>query len=574
MYLQNPVGYLDDFDIKFIYMDDTPLRKRPWFYIVAWLVILLVIYAWQISRMGGFVISEVDIFIDLLCVFPIFLVFWLVFFAQFVLPVHTFRDRQKIFDRLITYLFGGHGPAMFIRDGQLVKREGEERQKGTGVLWLDSASAAVTRTATAIKQTMGPGVHFIENKEMIAGTVDLHAQTYKTAPKETDKPFDEIKEGQDDAEFQAIQDRRKQVSALTRDGIEIVPDISVTFRVDTGFPKDGQPGSRFGFRAGITKKDKANEDKDKEAVRKAILGEGVNLNYKADSPRHRVAWNQLPAVLAVDVWREYAAKYTLDELFKPEQDTPPMPEQPPPSPDEDVDPFSQPVSVGRERESIQSAITSALRFLNVRMDRMIKWLEKKEVNASSKSPSATPPSALVTSSAQVEPKKVTALQVINDLVKARLTMPEVPALSDTGRPLESRPIPSREYQLLQDRGLKVLSVSIGNPRFSSTVEESIIKSWNASWLGNAKAESEQIDRHRNNVEKTAEEKAKRQYAESLSHEINSLAKSGKSDIKTTLKTLILHSHSLIRRREQLRRRMVSESQDIEEMIKWIEANGK
>ena len=34
-----------------------------------------------------------------------------------------------------------------------------------------------------------------------------------------------------------IQERRKQVSALTRDGIEVIPNISVMFRVDTGFPK-------------------------------------------------------------------------------------------------------------------------------------------------------------------------------------------------------------------------------------------------------------------------------------------------------------------------------------------------
>src|SRR5512146_3335223 len=106
-------------------MDDTPLYKKPWFYIAAWLFILLVAYGWQIIRMGGLVASELEIFIDLACVFPILLVLWLAFFAQFVLPVRTFRDRQKIFDRLVTYLFGGHGPAMFIRDGIVIKREGE-----------------------------------------------------------------------------------------------------------------------------------------------------------------------------------------------------------------------------------------------------------------------------------------------------------------------------------------------------------------------------------------------------------------------------------------------------------------
>ena len=553
-------------------MDDTPLYKRPWFYIAAWLVILLVVYGWQIVRMGGFVASEVDIFIDLVCIFPLLLVIWLAFFAQFVLPVRTSRDRQKIFDRLLTYLFGGHGPAIFIRDGHLIMREGEERKKGPGVLWLDSASAAVTRSATAIKQTMGPGVHFIDNGEFIAGTVDLHTQSQSVGPKESDKPFDGKKDSQTDEEFNQIQDRRKQVSALTRDGIEVVPNISVSFRVDTGSPKEGQPGSRFGFRTGITKKDKENEKQDKEAIRKAILGEGINPNVRADSPRHRVAWNQLPAVIAVDVWREYVAKFTVDELFKPEQIIPPTPPQLPQPTEEEVDPLSQPLQVSANRETMQEALTSFLRFINLRMKAFIQWLEQKEEDKTQKPPEPQPLAA-PSSNKKSDPQKKTALQVINDMVKARLTQAEVDILDDTGRRGEGT-IPSKEFELLKDRGLKLISVSISSPRFNPTVEESIIKGWNASWLNNAKAESEQIDRRRNNIEKTAEEKAKRQYVEALSREVNELAKSGKPSIKETLKALILKSHTMIQSSEQLRRRMTTEMLDIEEMIKWIEANGK
>jgi len=554
-------------------MDDSPLRKKPWFYIAAWLVILLVVYGWQISRMGGFIASEVDIFIDLVCIFPLLLVLWMAFFAQFVLPVRTFRDRQKIFDRLITYLFGGHGPAIFIRDGRLIMREGEERKKGPGVLWLDSASAAVTRTATAIKQTMGPGVHFIEKGEFIAGTVDLHTQSQSVGPKESDKPFEEKKNDQQtDDEFKQIQDRRKIVSALTRDGIEVVPNISVTFRVDTGFPKEGQPGSRFGFRTGITKRDKKNEAQDKEAIRKAILGEGINPNVQSDSPRHRVAWNQLPAILAVDVWREYVAKFTLDELFKQDKLVSAPPPQLPQPTEEEIDPLSQPIQESANKETLQDAITSMLQFINRQMRSLIKWLEQKEEDKTKK-PAVPQPPAPPPASTKSEPQKKTALQVINDMVKARLTQAEVDILDDTGQRGEGT-IHSKEFDLLKDRGLKLINVSINGPRFNSTVEDSIIKGWNASWLNNAKAESDQIDRRRNNIEKTAEEKAKRQYVEALSREINDLAKIGKPSIKETLKVLILRSHSMIRSSEQLRRRMTTEMQDIEEMVKWIEANGK
>ena len=170
-------------------MDDTPIYKRPWFYIAGWLFILLLVYGIQILRMGGIRANLSEIALDLACFFPILLVLWMAFFAQFVLPVRTFRDRRRIFDRLITYLLGGHGPALFVENGKIKEHIGERMKRGPGVLWLDSASGAVTRTAVSIRDTLGPGVHFLERYEYVAGTVDLHIQSQVIGPKELDKPF-------------------------------------------------------------------------------------------------------------------------------------------------------------------------------------------------------------------------------------------------------------------------------------------------------------------------------------------------------------------------------------------------
>jgi hypothetical protein len=170
------------------------------------------------------------------------------------------------------------------------------------------------------------------------------------------------------------------------------------------------------------------------------------------------------------------------------------------------------------------------------------------------------------------PKGKTALQVINDMVKARLTQPRVDILDDTGRRSdETRESP--EYKLLQDRGLEVLSVGIFTPRFNPAVEDQIIHQWNATWLLNAKQENALIDRERNILETTAQERAKRQYADTLSREINEAAKGSQPNEPEMLKTLVLRSRSMIRSSEQLRRRMSTELQDIDEIIKWIEENG-
>ena len=547
-------------------MDDTPLTKRKWFYIAGWLVFLLAIYGWQVYRMGGVQASLIYILFDLACIFPLVLLLWVAFFAQFVLPVRTSADRQRIVERLITYLSGGHGPALFIENGVIKEHSGERLKRGPGVVWLDSASAAVTRTATRIAQTMGPGVHFLGSGEFIAGTLDLHVQSQGIGPRESDRPFDP-QDGMDFSEYQQVQDRRKQVSALTRDGIEVLPNISVSFRVDTGFPKEGQPGSRFGYRTGITKKDKANEKADQAAIEKAILGEGINPNISSDSPRHRVAWNQLPAQLAVDVWREYVAKFTLDQLFKQDQIVFPPPPQMPEPTEEEIDPLSQPLQVGASQNRLEDSLTAMLREINKLMDRAIKSMNGTQHAAlKSPAPQFIPPPPAV----KAEPQMKTAIQVINDMVKARLTQPEVDVFDDHGI-RGSGNITSPEFKLLQSRGLKVLSVGISNIRFHPTIEDTIINRWSATWLKTAEEEKKQIERRLNILETAGQEQAIRQYAEKLSMDLLRKQPKGAAD---TLKTLIMRSRAIIIENEQLRKRMAESQEVFEDIIKWMELNGK
>jgi hypothetical protein len=546
-------------------MDDTPFYKKPWFYIITWLVVMLIFYGWLVT-MGDGNVNLINVAIDLACIFPLLLIFWMAFFAQFVLPVRTLQDRQKIFDRLLTHLFGGHGPAMFLRNGQLVKREGEENKKGPGVLWLDSASAAVTRTPVKIKQTLGPGVHFIDSREYIAGTLDLHIQSQVIGLRESDDPFAEPGDDVDDDEYDVIQDRRRMVSALTRDGIEVIPSISISFRVDTGFPKENEPGSRFGYRTGITKKAKAQEEEDKAAIRKAILGEGINPNIASDTTRRRVAWNELPASLAVDVWREYVAKFTLDELFMQEQLVPVPPSDPPQPTEEEVDPLSQPIQITANRTTLQDRFALILRRINLFLSSTIQRFEGA-TNATKTSALMHAGVAKPSSTGKREPIKKTALQVVNDMVNARLKKPEVDILDDHGNRGQGQ-IESQEYKLLKSKGIAVVSVGISNLRLNPQIEETIISRWTASWYENAARESKQIKSRQEIAKSYGRDKAFRQYAERLSGD---LIRKKPSGIKNTLKTLLLRTRTIIINNDLLRSEMAMEQQVLEDILRWIEA---
>lgn len=529
------------------------MTKRPWLYIVGWLVFLLLFYGWQIQRMGGLKAHVQEVLFDLLLVFPLLLVLWLAFFSQFVLPVQTFRDRQKIFDRLLTYLFGAHGPAIFIRNGQQIKKEGEENKKGPGVVWLDSASAAVTYTATKIKQVLGPGVYFLDNGEKILGTVDLHYQVDTVGPKEDEDPFAETQELSKD-------ENKRKVKALTRDGIEVVPIITVRFRVDTGYPREGEPGSRFGFRTGITKRAQENEKKDKDAIRKAVLGEGVNATTELSLRKMR--WNELPGMLAVDVWREYAAKFTLDDFFEIKHDIPTPPPQPPQPAEDEIDPLTQPVLVSKDHRRLGDFLAQMLREVNKLLSQAIRGVEGK-----SKQTPVRPAAPVVAGPlAKREPQKGTALQVINAMVEMRLKYPQVPVLDDHGR-LTSGNMPSPEYQLLKDRGLVVDSAAVSNIRFNKEIENKIIQKWAASWHKNAKDEEARIQRQKDVISSAAHERAYRQYADRLSAYI---LRRQPPDVKEALKTLLLRTRTIILTDDTLRGDMKNELEKLDTILRWVE----
>jgi hypothetical protein len=108
---------------------------------------------------------------------------------------------------------------------------------------------------------------------------------------------------------------------------------------------------------------------------------------------------------------------------------------------------------------------------------------------------------------------------------------------------------------------------IFNLHFDKVIEDTIISRWTTTWMRNAKAESEQVERKRNLVETAGEEQAVRQYADFLSKDLIQKRPVG---IKETLKTLLLRTRTLIMNNPQLRQRMSEEQQDLEEIIRWIE----
>jgi hypothetical protein len=216
---------------------------------------------------------------------------------------------------------------------------------------------------------------------------------------------------------------------------------------------------------------------------------------------------------------------------------------------------------------MQTSLARMVREINLLMARTIANLEGKKEEKTKRTVIPQPFTTTVQPSVKKEPEQKTALQVINEMVKARLTHEEVDILDDHGVRLNEK-APSLECKLLEERGIEVLSVSIGNLRFNPQIEDTILSRWSTTWLINAKVESEQVERKRNLMETAGQEQAIRQYADFLSKDLIQKKPVG---IKETLKTLLLRTRTLIMNSPQLRQRMTEEQQDLEEIIRWMES---
>lgn len=523
--------------------NETPFLHRTWVHLSFWLILTGAGYVLNVYRLGGW--ESVLFFLRAdWWLFVALGLLWLMFFAQFILPVQRLNERRQIISRLLLSLIGIRGPAIFVEDGQPKEREHEEERQGPGVLWLDTASGAVTRTATAFRQTMGPGVHFTAAREKLAGTVDLRRQMQRLGPQETDDPFAAPTDA-NAATYKEVQRRRAATSALTRDGIEVVPNVTVIFKIDAD-PVSHGPGSRFGY----------NE----EAVFKAVAGEAINPDRDHHSSHYHVRWNRLPALIAVDLWREYLSKFTFKELFETNCTEP----EPPP-------PESR-LSAGHASRAVRAAggwqdkIAGWIHEINLLLERVTR-LCGQSTNDNATAQGGNSPSQ--SAGGRNLPANLTALQLINNMVRNRMTASRVAELDAYGRPTGNF-IESREFQVLRERGIRIIAVTIGNLRFSPEVERKLIQHWRATWLETAQAERARIEEQRNLAALTGQENALRDYTiNHLSKEVETLKENQVKNLKEAVCALVMRSRSALIRHHPSNYHPATELDELEEIIQWL-----
>ena len=475
--------------------------------------------------------------------FSILRSWWYYFFAQFILPVRTNADRKKIYQRLIQ---NTGGAALFIEDGKLIESEGESEKSGAGVIVLDSASAVVLKKTNQYTKTAGPGVLFTDKGETIAeAPVPLQKLRDTAGPKGDEDPF-APKSAHDDIEsYTATQRRRYETSGLTRDAVEIVPNISITFKIDADPAKENEDGSRFGYNG--------------DAVRKAIWH--TTTNHQNDNKN--IYWNQLPINLAADLWREYLGKYRFEELFKAEQKIKPEKKDNAQEKNAPPTPTSPPPHYEYQGEGI---LCEMLLDINAWLGKKLKDMDERispplqEEEKSIETPAGAKKEA---------PTKETALQSITRYMSQRLKESTYTPIDRYGKPvtLKSKKPNSPEYHFLKERGIRVVGVSVNNLHFSDKLEKEMINGWSSTWVKNAKEDQSYVEKQTQIRKTRGKEKALIEYATALSE---NLEKENPREPEQALKLLLMATRKSIIQNPALHKETEKELEQLIDLMQWID----
>ena len=261
-------------------MDDPskqlPFYQQPWFKIGVPTIFLLGLYLglyvwWPPANMMPFVM-------DVLA-FGMALAITLALASQFVLPVRSMHERVEAMNRMFGYVSGGHGPIVFVRDGQMMGNVEELKRKGEGVILVDGFSAVLLEKGGRYSRAAGPGLVFTHRGESVAATFDLRKQS-----------------------------RSQQTQVLMKDGIEIKLNVSVTFSLDPTPAKKDEKGKETKDILGDAKITPATEFNPESAFK-------AHYGFAVIDKDTQIKWMELPIVVATEYVRDHVSRVNLDDMF-------------------------------------------------------------------------------------------------------------------------------------------------------------------------------------------------------------------------------------------------------------------
>ena len=235
--------------------------------------------------------------IFLLSLLFFFLIFFFVTFALtfFLLPLNKPSDIFEMFHRIFLFALHLHGPIQLVRNGRPEINHAGFMRNNPGLIWLDSASAAIISRTTSYHRVAGPGICFTQKGEFISNAISLSPQKKWVGPLEDEEPFSLQGKKETREEYLSRLKRAENTTAITADGKKIIASILLEFKLDAAA---GEGGCPYGFNP--------------IAIKKAAL---IETKETRDGMTGFVEkWSDLPGILVADFWRVFIGHHRCEEI--------------------------------------------------------------------------------------------------------------------------------------------------------------------------------------------------------------------------------------------------------------------
>ncbi len=241
--------------------------------------------------------------IFLLSLLFFFLIFFFVIFAStfFLLPLNKPSDLFELFHRIFLFALHLHGLIQLVRDGRQDIIHAGFKTNNPGLIWLDSASAAIISRTTSYHRVAGPGICFTQKGEFISNAISLSPQKKWVGPLEDEEPFHPQGKKESWEDFQSRLKRAETTTAFTLDGKKIIASFLLEFKLDAAA---GEGRCPYGFNPIVIKKAALSQAQETRDGMTGFVEE----------------WFDLPGILVADYWKEFIGHHRCEEITLNEKD--------------------------------------------------------------------------------------------------------------------------------------------------------------------------------------------------------------------------------------------------------------
>ena len=255
--------------------------------------------------------------------------------AHGVLPTRTFKEQIDVFYHLLRHFFRLHGPAINVKEGKIIGSEEEMKTARPGLAFVDQASALVLekQMSQSPVRVVGPGIVFTRPGERVRGAAhlrkqirradDIHAYTSDgievyanvyviftlgQAPKVIKVVMDGA-EKPENLRVAEVDPGTKTITAI-RDHLDL-QDKGEIYRTAVSARPSGFPSASL-----LPEEDEREYppfEVNPERIFAAIYSQARNIQLSSVDD-----WTDLPARVAVKVFRNMLSRHTYDALYEPD----------------------------------------------------------------------------------------------------------------------------------------------------------------------------------------------------------------------------------------------------------------